>query len=86
MTTDTLSERWGIDDLDAYYSQCVIAGPGAFVVPVFTWEEFAPAIKRKLILEIADLAPKTPLHPVSGYDCLVGEKIWQRYFGNGFVP
>lgn len=86
MTTDAFSERWGIDDLDAYYENCVIAGPGAFVVPVFTWQEFAPAIKRKLILEIAGITPEPRLQRVNGYDCLVGEKIWERYFGTGVLP
>lgn len=88
MTTDAFSERWGIDDLDVYYAQCVIAGPGAFVVPVLSWEEFAPAVKRKLILEIAGArAPDVPLiRPVNGYDCLVGEKIWDRYFRDTVMP
>ncbi len=42
-----------LPDLDVYYSECVIGGPGSFVVPVADFDSFADAILRKLILEIA---------------------------------
>ncbi len=44
-------------DLDAYYKECVIGGPGAFIVVAEGFEKFAEAITRKLILEIANLQP-----------------------------
>ncbi len=80
MTRDPMSDRWGIPDLDAYYRNCVIGGPGAFVIPVHDWSEFARAVRRKLVLEIAGHAPPaTPrLIPAAAYDCLIGEKIWRR--------
>lgn len=80
MTQDDFSSRWGIDDLDAYYTNCVIGGPGAFVIPVTTWDQFAEAVRRKLVLEIAGtIAPERErVMPANGYDCLVGEKLWQR--------
>src|ERR1043165_2645827 len=40
-------------DLDKYYTDNVIGGPGAFIVPADSYENFAQAIRRKLILEIA---------------------------------
>jgi hypothetical protein len=40
-------------DLAAYYRQNVIAGPGAFVIPVEDVETLASSIRAKLILEIA---------------------------------
>jgi hypothetical protein len=40
-------------DLDQYYQQNVIGGPGAFVIAVQSYQEFAPALRRKLITEIA---------------------------------
>lgn len=40
--------------IGAYYANCVIGGPGAFVVPVSGRGELATAIRRKLVLEIAD--------------------------------
>lgn len=70
-------------NLDEYYEDCVIGGPGAFVIPVTEVGQFASAIRRKMILEIAGLEPdiilaSAPLarRPV---DCLIGEKLWQRW-------
>jgi hypothetical protein len=40
-------------DLDKYYFNNVIGGPGSFIVPADSYEDFAQAIVRKLILEIA---------------------------------
>ena len=40
-------------DLDKYYFNNVIGGPGAFIVPADSYENFSQAIVRKLILEIA---------------------------------
>ena len=40
-------------DLDQYYQDNVIGGPGAFVVAAKTYETFADAILKKLITEIA---------------------------------
>src|SRR5208337_3235006 len=40
-------------DLDRYYYDHVIGGPGAFVVAAQNYETFADAILKKLITEIA---------------------------------
>lgn len=50
----------GLDDLDLYYEGCVIAGDGAFVIVAGNFQAFGEAIRRKLILEIAGLAPARP--------------------------
>lgn len=47
-------------NLDLYYQNCVIGGPGAFIVVARSFPAFAEAIKRKLILEIAGNAPPPP--------------------------
>ena len=39
--------------LDRYYFDNVIGGPGAFMVPAESYETFATAVLRKLVLEIA---------------------------------
>jgi hypothetical protein len=39
--------------LDRYYFTYVIGGPGAFMIPAANYENFAEAIVKKLILEIA---------------------------------
>jgi hypothetical protein len=49
-----------MENLDLYYRDCVIGGPGAFIVPVRERQHFAEAIKTKLIREIADL-PSEPV-------------------------
>jgi hypothetical protein len=41
--------------LDRYYYEQVIGGPGAFMIPAETYEVFADAVLRKLILEIASI-------------------------------
>jgi hypothetical protein len=94
MTRDALSARWGIDDLDIYYANCVIGGPGAFVQPVLDWSQFADAVRRKLVLEIAAPGHTAPpghaaaprLHRAAGYDCEIGEKIWRRNQGDWNIP
>jgi hypothetical protein len=44
-------------NLDLYYQNCVIGGPGAFIVVARSFAAFGEAIRRKLILEIAGLSP-----------------------------
>jgi hypothetical protein len=48
-------------DLDVYYRDNVIGGPGAFMVPATSYDTFAQAIIKKLITEIAAGEPFTPL-------------------------
>jgi hypothetical protein len=47
-----------IGELDVYFEDCVIGGPGAFVIPIRERDQFKEAIKTKLLLEIAGLTPK----------------------------
>ena len=78
MTDDGAFMR--IDDLDRYYQLCVIGGPGAFVMPVTGWEDFAEAVTRKLVLEIAGAPVERviPVQAAAAYDCEIGEKMWRR--------
>ena len=46
-----------IENLDLYYRDCVIGGPGAFYIVAGDFRDFARAVLRKLILEIAGLQP-----------------------------
>lgn len=50
--------RYNIPDLDLYYRDCVIGGPGAFFVVADSFADFARAVRRKLILEIAGTTPR----------------------------
>lgn len=44
--------------LDIYYRDCVIGGPGAFMVPIRSRAELAEGIRYKLLLEIAGREPR----------------------------
>lgn len=73
-------------DLDVYYEDCVIGGPGAFMVPVRDVNNFAEAIRQKLILEIAGIEPRIiPAADTAGQrrvDCLIGEKSRRGWYFN----
>ncbi len=45
--------------LDDYFRKYVIGGPGSFVLPASTFDDFRSAVLRKLILEIAGLQPES---------------------------
>jgi len=89
MTNGGFTSVYDVPDLDLYYQDCVIGGPGAFMVPVNDWSQFAEAIRRKLVLELAgpESAPwraeaggKLPVvlaQARSAVDCMVGEKLWR---------
>jgi Protein of unknown function (DUF1194) len=74
-----------IDNLDLYYEDCVIGGPGSFVVTIKDREKFKEAIRTKLLLEVADRTPERRTVPVAEKEprvpCLIGEKIWQDRWG-----
>ena len=75
-----------IDQLDVYYEDCVIGGPGAFVVPIREREKFTEAIRTKLLLEIAGRVPPARIIPASAdkprISCTIGERMWQDRWGN----
>ncbi|MEJ8476226.1 DUF1194 domain-containing protein [Roseibium algae] len=48
-------------NLDHYYEDCVIGGPGSFAIPVRSKEGFEDAIRMKLVMEIAGLSFEQPL-------------------------
>jgi hypothetical protein len=69
--------------LAEYYRDCVIGGPGAFVIAVTETLHMAAAIRRKLVREIAGLRPRLQL--AVGHarrarvDCFIGEKIYRNW-------
>jgi hypothetical protein len=74
-----------IDNLDFYYEDCVIGGPGSFVVTIKDREKFKEAIRTKLLLEVAGRTPERPIVPAADKEprvsCMIGEKIWQDRWG-----
>jgi hypothetical protein len=61
-TGDYGQGEWGIyyGDLENYYRNCVIGGARSFALPAKGFEEFAAAIRHKLVLEISDAQPAQP--------------------------
>jgi len=76
-----------IEDLDIYYDDCVIGGPGAFVVPIKDREKFKEAVRTKLVLEIAGRVPEVRVIPAGmnppRIPCTIGERMWQQRWGSG---
>jgi hypothetical protein len=66
-----------IDNLDLYYENCVIGGPGSFVVSIKHRNDFKEAIRAKLILEVAGQTAERQIVPVVQSDprvpCLIGK-------------
>ncbi len=78
-----------IDDLDVYFTDCVIGGPGAFMVPIRERSQFADATRTKLILEISGLTVPRDVSliiPAQAKEprvsCTIGERLWQERWGN----
>ncbi len=75
-----------IELLDEYYEDCVIGGPGAFMVTVRDRDKFVEAIRTKLVLEIAGRQPEARVIPAAAKEprvsCTIGERIWQERWGN----
>ena len=77
-----------MENLDVYYEDCVIGGPGAFVVPIRERAKFIEATRTKLVLEVAGRQPEPRVIPASSQapriSCTIGEKMWQdRWGGRG---
>jgi len=84
------SGRRQIKDLDKYYRACVIGGLGAFIVVAHDFNDFARAVRRKLIFEIVDATPPEftpqphgarsiqPAQAIFELGCDVGERRLQR--------
>ncbi len=76
-----------IENLDVYYEDCVIGGPGAFVIPISERVQFLEATRTKLVLEIAggDVTPR--VIPAASdkprISCTIGERMWQERWGGG---
>jgi len=74
-----------VAELDVYYEDCVIGGPGSFVIPIRERDKFIEATRHKLVLEIAGRVPEARVIPASAekprMSCTIGEKMWQERWG-----
>ncbi len=100
-THDAGQSRFYLPDLDKYYRGCVIGGVGAFYVVARDFADYARAIRKKLIFEIAGLSPdsragparffKAAYHPrATGYvyekGCDIGERMRRMYWDDPDDP
>ncbi|WP_369725734.1 DUF1194 domain-containing protein [Bradyrhizobium sp. LLZ17] len=74
-----------IDNLDYYYEDCVVGGPGSFVIAIKDREKFKEAIRTKLLMEVAGRTPEHPVVRIADKEprvnCMIGEKIWSDRWG-----
>src|SRR5215472_3197940 len=74
-----------IEDLDIYYEDCVIGGPGAFVIPIKERDQFREATRTKLVLEIASREVAARVISAAAdkprISCSIGERMWQQRWG-----
>jgi hypothetical protein len=68
ITYDYGNGDWGIyyPEIDQYYLNCVVGGPGAFALPAHGFEDFGVAVRRKLVLEISGIVPEMQHASLSG--------------------
>jgi hypothetical protein len=77
-----------INNLHEYYEDCVIGGPGSFVVPVRERSQFVNAVRQKLILEVSGITPQwiapraIPAVKPPRVSCTIGEQMWMQRWGN----
>src|SRR5438876_3450298 len=75
-----------IENLDVYYEDCVIGGPGAFVIAIQERAQFKEAIRTKLVLEVAGRTPGARVVPAQAraprISCTIGEQMFRDRWGN----
>lgn len=75
------TSAYDIDKLDEYYADCVIGGPGSFLVVITEREQFPVAIRTKILREVAQStlsdAPAAAGKPGRS-DCMAGERQWRQ--------
>lgn len=76
-------DLFDVADLDIYYEDCVIGGPGSFIVAVKSRDELVQSIRKKLLYEIAGKEPTFmraawQLPKQQRISCMVGEELWGR--------
>jgi Protein of unknown function (DUF1194) len=75
-----------IENLDIYYTDCVIGGAGAFVVAVRDKAAFVSATRTKLVLEMSGATPLPQVQPAQAktprISCAIGEALFYKRWGN----
>ncbi|MGE0152155.1 MAG: DUF1194 domain-containing protein [Reyranellaceae bacterium] len=72
-------------DLDLYYQDCVIGGPGAFIVAARDFDNFAEAVKQKLFLEVAGIGDRRSAR-IAAKEGFTLPIVWARPARSGIQP
>jgi uncharacterized protein YbaA (DUF1428 family) len=85
MVKQTSYATMDIEKLDIYYEDCVIGGPGSFVIPIKDKLKFKEAIRTKMILEVAGLQPEGAVIRAQALQpripCTIGEQLRRQRWG-----
>ena len=84
-----------MDDLDDYYTDCVIGGVGSFMIAIKEREQFVQATRTKILREIAAIPDDkilptglrtTPVNAEAEdrkkINCRIGERQWEERYRN----
>jgi Protein of unknown function (DUF1194) len=96
MVNNGRRSAFDMDDLDDFYTDCVIGGPGSFMIAIKERSQFVEATRMKILREIASLPDQiqspyaTKIIPVNQSDapprskmnCQIGERQWQDRYRN----
>jgi hypothetical protein len=90
MINNSRRSAFDMEDLDDYYRDCVIGGPGSFLVPITERQQFVDAIRTKILREIATapIPSETPWGirvipaQAGGFECRIGERQWEERYRN----
>lgn len=73
------TSAYDVDKLDEYYADCVIGGPGSFMNVITERQQFAPAIRSKILREVAQSTQSdVGAGRAQRSDCMVGERQWRQ--------
>jgi Protein of unknown function (DUF1194) len=77
-------------DLDDYYLHCVTGGPHSFVEVARSFEDFPRAVRKKLLQEVADIAPREVKPGIqfaqAGRRDPPGETDYTKFIRPGYEP
>ncbi len=96
MVNNGRRSAFDMDDLDDYYTDCVIGGPGAFMVAIRERDQFVEATRTKILREISSVPDDLILpeglrvirvnteldSPRKKMDCRIGERQWNDRYRN----
>lgn len=94
MVNNGRRSAFDMDNLDEYYEDCVIGGPGAFMIAIRERDQFVEATRTKILREVAGwsgpvragearvIRVNSEDAPRRKSDCRFGERQWEDRYRN----